>query len=246
MNPEQYLISYGWKRGRNRWSHPNQHGWFSTDEAVQAQLDLRQKQLSFELGFGGHVDQLIRALESLHKRFPKPIATAGYPSRYEAVSAYVAEHPEAKAVVIGRALNIPTRMVYKLLDRRKRRLAKQAAPPPPPPPKVLAAAATKRTTPAKVARLTGVPLHVARAAVDLKAKKLSRAEAAERRSKRVLPMLLGPGERREDCAGYETCVDRAARILTGEETVHCPAGCSEFEAIDRKGWLNTMAMTQPL
>ncbi len=250
MDPERYLTSYGWKRGKTRWSHPDQHGWFSTEEALRAQLDLRQRQLAFELGFGGDVDRLLRALESLQKKFPQPVPTGGYPTRYEAVHAYVEANPKAKASAIGRALNLPTKVVYKLLARRKVRLAKQRLQPLSADvlsPQVVAVATVKRTTPAKVARLTGVPLHAARAAKEITlAKRPSRAEVENRRAKHVLPMLLGPGDRRENCTGYETCVDRAARVVRGDETVHCPDDCAEFEPVDRKRMLHQIAMTQPL
>lgn len=243
MEPEQYLSSYGWQRGKTRWSHPNFHGWFTTEEAVQAQADVRRGQLAFELGFNGDVKRLLRAVASMQRHFPPPLPTAGYPSRYEAVCAYVEVHPEAKAAAIGMALNISTKHVYEALSRRKRRLARKK--PAPPPPKAIEIATSQPTaSPAKVALLANVSLPVARAAVE--AGRTGMESKKNKRARALLPMLFGRGDRRENCTGYKTCMDRAARLARGDEHVHCPVDCAEFEPVDRKMLLNELARLQPL
>ena len=45
-------------------------------------------------------------------------------------------------------------------------------------------------------------------------------------ARRLLPMVAGAGERRDDCRYYPEHVDRAGTATSGE--AHCPAGCPSF------------------
>jgi hypothetical protein len=48
------------------------------------------------------------------------------------------------------------------------------------------------------------------------------------RKSKLLPMLDGAGDRKEDCRLYEACLTRAA-IQGGE--AHCPAKCADYRAV---------------
>lgn len=230
MEPEQYLTSYGWTKGKLRWSHPSFKGWFTTEDAVVAQVNLRREQLAFELDFGT-TKRLLTALTSLKRDFPAPVPTNGYPSRFAAIVAYVAQNPNATYAQLRHAFHLPANNAHSYLQRAKKRIAKMAnAPTPPPLP-------PSPPPPAKVV-VTPPPEH----GIPNSSKRMTRAE----RERRLLPMLFGHGDRRDECTSYDTCMDRAAHLLSGREQAHCPSPCEQYEAHDRRTMLDVLASSNPL
>lgn len=51
-------------------------------------------------------------------------------------------------------------------------------------------------------------------------------------------MLTGNGDRRDDCRGYEACIDAAGRRAG---PACCPTACAHYEAADRSGDLDAIA-----
>lgn len=59
----------------------------------------------------------------------------------------------------------------------------------------------------------------------------------------ILPMLPGPGERRDDCAHYE---DRCLkRLAIADLPGHCPADCAELQVFDRKTYVSYEGARRP-
>lgn len=71
----------------------------------------------------------------------------------------------------------------------------------------------------------------------------SRSRAVrEERQRRILPMLLGPGPRREDCALYEQHLDAVAHE---DIEAHCPRDCADFAPADTTETLLHLAGSRP-
>lgn len=63
--------------------------------------------------------------------------------------------------------------------------------------------------------------------------------ADEDRRARSLPLMQrGAGDRREDCARYDECLDAFAHAHSEGVGAHCPRGCASFEQ-DATGWKRT-------
>lgn len=260
MTRDQYLLAHGWRRRYGCWTH-QRHGSHTAERAYEIQFAERQAVLAHELGFSSPSD-MEAALRKLRTdrapvyvvpeqpaelppapppapRPPEPTTPPPAPPRPEPCAPEplpppadlppLPLFPPREGVVGGRPL------------RRPEALSPLCPQPPPPlPPATPRSPLEHRAAPKKA---TPKPAPTRAPGEDPLISPWAAKKARERGAdKRVLPMVLGVGDRRQDCKLYTECLARVARVGVH---AHCPPACSSFVAVDRPGALDQIGGSRP-
>lgn len=215
MTATGYVLALGWRRRPNgKWSHPRRRGSHSLEHAVKVAIEERRAMLEFEAAYQG---ALAFTAESA------PAVVVNCPRRADEPEPVVTapEEPWDMAAMDPSTVEGMAAVQHLFVEPPKPQPKRKK---PPPNPRVKKPG---RTHPKAI---VGKPETFASNRLTLAEKK-----------KRVLPMLLGAGNRREECVKYEDHMDVAAKLNI---SARCPADCAEFRAYDRAAWVSYLARSQ--
>lgn len=210
-----YVTALGWRRRPNgKWSHPRRRGSHTLEHAVRVAIEERRAMLEFEAAYNG---ALTFTAESA------PAVVVNCPRRVDEPEPVVTEpeEPWDLAAMDPSTVEGMAAVQHLFVEPPKPKRARKR---PPPAPRVKKPGRTH-------------PKAIVARPETFASNRLTPAEKA----KRVLPMLIGAGDRREDCTSYEEHMDVAAKLNV---SARCPADCADYKAYDRKAMVSYLARSQ--
>lgn len=262
---ETYLQALGWTERKGRWIHLDFAGSHTLKDAVQLQRNERRALLALELGLNTEqFNEAFGEVKTAMKGFPRPRripVVSLVPLFYkhpEPVSPPPVVPPPPPSEVTFKGATTPTESSPSTPAPSSEPVVvgrPNARPQPPLPSFPITASATtaKRspkptlrvlppepTTLPKVARSEPSPPPEPKPGRTPTGRKFTPAQANA--AKEIAPMLIGEGNRRDECMNYERCIYRAGRF---PYDAHCPSKCEEYKAPDRSLMLSYFGSLRP-